>query len=279
MTVSEGFAPAKINLTLHVTGRREDGYHELDSLVVFADIGDRLRLRPSDTTTLTVDGPMAAGVPADDSNLVVRAAKLMGLSADIHLEKHLPNAAGLGGGSGDAAATLKALSEMSGKPIPDGLLGLGADIPVCLHGRAARMRGVGEAITPVAGLPELHAVLVNPKLPVMTKEVFAGLERADNPAMPDSLPDIQTAASMIDWLAEMRNDLEAPAIQAEPVVQQVFDTLAVTPGCHLARMSGSGGTCFGLYSDAETAASAAGRLREQHPSWWVAAVRLNARAS
>jgi 4-diphosphocytidyl-2-C-methyl-D-erythritol kinase len=279
MTGSEGFAPAKINLTLHVTGRREDGFHELDSLVVFADIGDRLHLRPSDTTTLTVDGPMAAGVPADDSNLVVRAAKLMGLSADIHLEKHLPNAAGLGGGSGDAAATLKALSEMSGKPIPDGLLGLGADIPVCLHGRAARMRGVGEAITPVAGLPELHAVLVNPKLPVMTKEVFAGLERADNPAMPDSLPDIQTAASMIDWLAEMRNDLEAPAIQAEPVVQQVFDTLAVTPGCHLARMSGSGGTCFGLYSDAETAASAAGRLREQHPSWWVAAVRLNARAS
>jgi len=279
MTGSEGFAPAKINLTLHVTGRREDGYHELDSLVVFADIGDRLRLRPSDTTTLTVDGPMAAGVPADDSNLVVRAAKLMGLSADIHLEKHLPNAAGLGGGSGDAAATLKALSEMSGKPIPDGLLGLGADIPVCLHGRAARMRGVGEAITPVAGLPELHAVLVNPKLPVMTKEVFAGLERADNPAMPDSLPDVQTAASMIDWLAEMRNDLEAPAIQAEPAVQQVFDTLSVTPGCHLARMSGSGGTCFGLYSDAETAASAAGRLREQHPSWWVAAVRLNARAS
>ena len=279
MTGSEGFAPAKINLTLHVTGRREDGYHELDSLVVFADIGDRLRLRPSDTTTLTVDGPMAAGVPADDSNLVVRASKLMGLSADIHLEKHLPNAAGLGGGSGDAAATLKALSEMSGKPIPDGLLGLGADIPVCLHGRAARMRGVGEAITPVAGLPELHAVLVNPKLPVMTKEVFAGLERADNPAMPDTLPDVQTAASMIDCLAEMRNDLEAPAIQAEPAVQQVFDTLSVTPGCHLARMSGSGGTCFGLYSDAETAASAAGRLREQHPSWWVAAVRLNARAS
>ena len=276
MTASEGFAPAKINLTLHVTGRREDGYHELDTLVVFADIGDRLSLRPSDTTMLTVNGPMAAGVPADASNLVVKAARLMGLSADIHLEKHLPNAAGLGGGSSDAAATLKALSEMSGKPIPDGLLGLGADIPVCLHGRAARMRGVGEAITPVAGLPELHAVLVNPKLPVMTKEVFAGLECAHNPAMPDTLPDFADASALIEWLGEMRNDLEAPAIKAEPVVQQVFDTLSVTPGCHLARMSGSGGTCFGLYSNAETAASAAGRLHEQQPGWWVEAVRLNA---
>ncbi|WP_294619621.1 4-(cytidine 5'-diphospho)-2-C-methyl-D-erythritol kinase [uncultured Roseovarius sp.] len=276
MTASEGFAPAKINLTLHVTGRREDGYHELDSLVVFADIGDRLRLRESETTMLTVDGPMAAGVPADASNLVVKAARLMGLSADIHLEKHLPNAAGLGGGSSDAAATLKALSEMSGKPLPEGLLGLGADIPVCLHGRAARMRGVGEAITPVAGLPELHAVLVNPKLPVMTREVFAGLERADNPAMPEELPKFDDAGALVEWLATMRNDLEAPAMQAEPVIQQVFDVLSVTPGCHLTRMSGSGGTCFGLYSDAETAASAAGRLREQHPSWWVEAVRLNA---
>jgi 4-diphosphocytidyl-2-C-methyl-D-erythritol kinase len=275
MTESEGFAPGKINLTLHVTGRREDGYHELDSLVVFADIGDRLRVRQSDTTMLTVDGSMAAGVPADDSNLVVKAAALMGVAADIHLDKHLPNAAGLGGGSSDAAATLKALAEMSGKPIPEGLLGLGADIPVCLHGRAARMRGVGEIIEPVKGLPVLHAVLVNPKLPVMTRAVFAGLERADNPGMPEVLPDFSKTGALIEWLATMRNDLEAPAMRAEPVIQQVFDVLSVTPGCHLARMSGSGGTCFGLYSDAETAASAAGRLKEQHPGWWVEAVRLN----
>lgn len=276
MTASEAFAPAKINLTLHVTGCLENGYHELDSLVVFADIGDRIRVEASDTTMLTVDGPMAAGVPRDANNLVVKAASLMGVSADIHLEKHLPNAAGLGGGSSDAAATLKALSEVSGKPILDGVLGLGADIPVCLHGQAARMRGVGEAITPLAGLPELHAVLVNPKLPVMTKEVFAGLDRADNPAMPDTLPDFEDATALIEWLATMRNDLEAPAIKAEPVVQQVFDALTVTPGCHLARMSGSGGTCFGLYADAETAAAAAGRLQEQHPGWWVEAVCLNA---
>jgi 4-diphosphocytidyl-2-C-methyl-D-erythritol kinase len=276
MAAIEAFAPAKINLTLHVTGRREDGYHELDSLVVFADIGDRLRVAPSDTTMLTVAGPMAAGVPVDASNLVVKAAGLMGVTADIHLEKHLPNAAGLGGGSSDAAATLATLAELYGRPVPDNLLGLGADIPVCLHGGAARMRGLGEQIAPLAGLPVLHAVLVNPKLPVMTKEVFAGLERTQNPAMPETLPAFKGAGELIEWLATMRNDLEAPATRAEPVVQQVFDTLKVTPGCHLARMSGSGGTCFGLYSDAETAASAAGRLHEQNPGWWVKAVRLNA---
>jgi 4-diphosphocytidyl-2-C-methyl-D-erythritol kinase len=276
MTVIEGFAPAKINLTLHVTGRRADGYHELDSLVVFADIGDRIRVEPSDTTMLTVDGPMAAGVPVDDSNLVVRAAAKMGLAADIHLEKHLPNAAGLGGGSSDAAATLGALSESLGKPVPGDVHSMGADIPVCQVGSAARMRGIGERVEPLLGLPVLHAVLVNPNLPVMTKEVFAGLERPDNAAMPETLPQFGGAGDLIDWLATMRNDLEAPAIKAEPVIQQVFDTLSVTPGCHLARMSGSGGTCFGLYSDAETAASASGRLREKHPGWWVRAVRLNA---
>ncbi|WP_306155080.1 4-(cytidine 5'-diphospho)-2-C-methyl-D-erythritol kinase [Roseovarius sp. MMSF_3281] len=276
MTVSERFAPAKINLTLHVTGRRADGYHELDSLVVFADIGDRLHVARSDTTMLTVDGPMAAGVPADDSNLVVKAAALMGVPADIHLEKHLPNAAGLGGGSSDAAATLNALAELSGRAVPEDVIRLGADIPVCLYGRTARMRGLGEIVEPVTDLPVLHAVLVNPKLPVMTREVFAGLERADNPGMPEALPEFDGASALIEWLATMRNDLEAPAIQAEPVIQQVFDVLSVTPGCLLTRMSGSGGTCFGLYSDAETAASAAGRLQEQQPGWWVEAVRLNA---
>ncbi|MRU16011.1 4-(cytidine 5'-diphospho)-2-C-methyl-D-erythritol kinase [Roseovarius sp. A21] len=276
MTVIEGFAPAKINLTLHVTGRRDDGYHELDSLVVFADIGDRISVRPNGTTMLTVDGPMAAGVPVDDSNLVVRAAAKMGVAAEIHLEKHLPNAAGLGGGSSDAAATFGALAELSGNPVPEDVLGLGADIPVCLYGDAARMRGVGEIVEPVTGLPVLHAVLVNPKLPVMTKEVFAGLDCADNLAMPETLPGFDDAGDFIEWLGTMRNDLEAPAIKAEPVIQQVFDTLSVTPGCHLTRMSGSGGTCFGLYSDAETAASAAGRLHEQQPGWWVEAVRLNA---
>ena len=275
MTVIEGFAPAKINLTLHVTGRRADGYHELDSLVIFADIGDRIKVKPSDTTILTVDGPMAAGVPVDESNLVVRAAAKMDVAADIHLEKHLPNAAGLGGGSSDAAATLTALSELSGKPVPRDVLSLGADIPVCQMRGAARMRGVGERVEPVQGLPVLHAVLVNPNLPVMTKEVFAGLGRPDNAAMPETLPQFDEAGELIDWLATMRNDLEAPAIKAEPVIQQVFDTLSVTPGCDLARMSGSGGTCFGLYSDAETAASASGRLREKHPGWWVRAVRLN----
>lgn len=271
-------APAKVNLTLHVTGRREDGHHILDSLVMFADKGDRITLSPSDTTTLSVDGPLAEGVPVDDSNLMIRAARLMGVSAAMRLRKKLPHAAGIGGGSSDAAATLRALSEFSGKPIPETAIQLGADVPVCLLARTARMRGIGQVVEPVPEMPTLHAVLVNPRLPVLTREVFRRLKKHDNPPMPDELPTGGTAAELIEWLGEMRNDLEAPAIEAEPVIRQVFDTLAVTPGCALARMSGSGGTCFGLYSDAETAASAAGRLKEQHPGWWVTATQLNAPA-
>lgn len=269
-------APAKINLTLHVTGRRPDGYHTLDSLVMFADKGDRIALAPSDVTSLTVDGPLAEGVPLGHGNIMIRAAALMGVSAEMRLKKKLPHAAGIGGGSSDAAATLKALSEFSGKPVPDKAISLGADVPVCLLGRAARMRGIGEVVEPLDDMPVLNAVLVNPKLPVLTAEVFRRLRKSDNPPMPEALPQGLSNIELIEWLKGMRNDLEAPAIEAEPVIKQVFDTLEVTPGCMLTRMSGSGGTCFGLYSDAETAASAAGRLKQEYPGWWVTAVRLNA---
>ncbi|WP_412504442.1 4-(cytidine 5'-diphospho)-2-C-methyl-D-erythritol kinase [Roseovarius sp. SYSU LYC5161] len=274
--MAEVFAPAKINLTLHVTGRREDGYHELDSLVMFADIGDRITVTRDAAPRLVVTGPMAGGVPTDDRNLVRRAADLIGVPADMTLEKNLPHAAGLGGGSSDAAAALKALTRLGNRDLPDNLLALGADVPVCLAGTAARVRGVGEAVTPIAELPVLHAVLVNPKLPVLTAEVFRRLARSCNPPMPDALPAFPRAGDMIDWLRGMRNDLEKPAIEAEPVIEQVFATLKKTPGCQLTRMSGSGGTCFGLYGDAETAAAAAGRLRESYPGWWVTATRLNA---
>ncbi|WP_320178236.1 4-(cytidine 5'-diphospho)-2-C-methyl-D-erythritol kinase [Roseovarius pacificus] len=278
MTTIEAFAPAKVNLTLHVTGQRADGYHALDSLVVFAGIGDTVRVSQAETPSLTVGGPMAAGVPTDRSNLVMKAARLMDVAADIHLEKRLPAAAGLGGGSSDAAATVSALARLTGQPLPDAgdLLRLGADVPVCLQQSTARMRGVGEDVIPLPGLPELHAVLVNPGLPVMTQQVFAGLAERTNPPMPDPLPNFTSTAALIEWLAGMRNDLEAPAIAAQPVINQVFDTLKVTPGCLLTRMSGSGGTCFGLYGDAETASSAAGRLQEAYPSWWVVATVLNA---
>lgn len=276
MTVVEAFVPAKVNLTLHVTGQRDDGYHLIDSLAVFADVGDRLRITLPGNHRLTVEGPMADGVPVDDSNLVLRAARMTGVRADVVLEKHLPVASGLGGGSGDAAATLRVLAGFAGRPVPGNGIELGADLPLCMLGQTARVTGVGDTVTPLPGLPALDAVLVNPKLPVLTSQVFSGLRQKQNPAMPESLPSFHGAADLIDWLTRQRNDLEAPAIEAQPVIGQVFETLQKTPGCLLARMSGSGGTCFGLYQDAETAGSAAGRLAEAFPGWWVVATRLNA---
>ena len=276
MTAVEAFAPAKINLTLHVTGRRGDGHHELDSLVMFADIGDRVSAAAAQTTWLSVEGPMAAGVPGDESNTVMRAARVMGVNADLRLEKNLPPAAGIGGGSSDAAATLRALSRLSGRPVPEDTHRIGADVPVCVLARTARMRGLGDIVEPVDGMPMLHVVLVNAHVPVLTVEVFRRLGRHENPAMPEELPRDLDAAGLAAWLKEMRNDLQEAAIAAEPVIAQVFSTLEATPGCMLARMSGSGGTCFGLYNDAETAASAEGRLRESFPAWWVKTARLNA---
>lgn len=275
MTTVEAFVPAKVNLTLHVTGQRDDGYHTLDSLAMFADIGDRMTITMPGDYKLTVEGPMAEGVPGDESNLVLRAARMMRINADIRLEKHLPNAAGLGGGSGDAAATLRVLSGFSGKPVPGDGIELGADVPLCLQSEAARVSGIGDTVTPVPNLPPLHAVLVNPRLPVLTAEVFKRLKHKVNRPMPDEIPAFDTSAELIAWLRGMRNDLQEPAIEAEPVIRQVFETLEKTPGCQLARMSGSGGTCFGIYKDAETAGSAAGRLQESFPSWWVQATRLN----
>ncbi|MFD0859027.1 4-(cytidine 5'-diphospho)-2-C-methyl-D-erythritol kinase [Roseovarius aquimarinus] len=275
--VIEVLAPAKINLTLHVTGQREDGYHLLDSLVMFADLGDRITVRAADDTSLEIIGPMAEKTPHGTDNLVLRAADLMGVTAHITLDKHLPIAAGIGGGSSDAAATLRALSQLSGRDIPEDVLSLGADTRVCCaatHG-AARMSGIGDKVVGAPGLPELHAVLVNPNVPCETARVYRNLKNRENAAMPDELPQDCDAAELIGWLTGQRNDLQEAAIEAEPVIAQIFAALEVTPGCLLTRMSGSGATCFGLYADAETAASAAGRLHQTHPGWWVSAARLN----
>jgi len=276
MTAVKAHAPAKINLTLHVTGRRSDGYHLLDSLVVFADFGDLITVRPATVSRLAVTGPMAAGVPVDADNLVLKAAALIDVTADITLEKHLPSAAGIGGGSSDAAATLRALCDMTGVAMPRDVLVLGADVPVCLAPRAARMRGIGEDVTPLAGVPPLYAVLVNPRVVVSTPGIFAGLTQRDNPAMSDPLPTWADAAAFMCWLGEQRNDLQGPAIAAEPIIAEVLEALLDTPGCQLARMSGSGATCFGLYDRAESAAAAAGRLAQDRPGWWAKATRLNA---
>ena len=222
MTAAEGFAPAKINLTLHVTGQRDDGYHLLDSLVMFADVGDKLTVSLDDTPKLSVTGPMANGVPTDESNLVRRAASLMGVSAHIVLDKHLPHAAGLGGGSSDAATTLRVLSRLTDTPVPDDVSALGADVPVCLGNGPARMQGIGETLTALHDLPSLHAVLVNPGVAMHTPEVFNALAQKHNSPMPGTIPEGLNPTTFIDWLRGMRNDLETPAIAMAPAIAQVL---------------------------------------------------------
>ncbi len=270
---ARAFAPAKVNLALHVTGHRADGYHLLDSLVVFADLGDRISVLPSTELSLSVSGPRAAGVPTDDSNLVLRAARGMGITgAAIHLEKHLPAAAGIGGGSSDAAATLRALAEASGMALPpDRGLSLGADVPVCLLARPCRMQGIGEDVTQVPALPSMHLVLVNPGVSVPTGPVFQGLQRKNNPPMPADFPRWRDAAGFAVWLSRQRNDLEPPARALAPVITQVLADLQGADGCLLARMSGSGATCFGIYADPAQAEHAARSIGATHPEWWCRA--------
>ena len=270
---AEEFAPAKINLALHVTGRRGDGLHLLDSLVAFASVGDRLTARLSDTPALTVTGPMAAGVPADAGNLVLRAAEFIGVTASFTLEKHLPAAAGIGGGSSDAAAALRLLARLTGKPVPGGTEALGADVPVCLAPRATRMRGIGERLERVA-LPPLPAVLVNPRVEVPTGAVFSALARKDNPPM-GPVPAFAGPADVAAWLAAQRNDLEAPALAAEPAIAEVLARLRALPSVRLARMSGSGATCFALFDSIEEARAAATALRRDKPGWWISDTLLS----
>jgi 4-diphosphocytidyl-2-C-methyl-D-erythritol kinase len=269
------FAPAKVNLCLHVTGRRADGYHLLDSLVVFAAVGDRITVAPAGDLTLAITGPQAANLPVADDNLVLRAARAFraGQGATITLEKHLPVASGIGGGSADAAAALRALARLWQRPLPDAL-SLGADVPVCLSGRPARMQGIGDRVSLLPhALPPMWIVLVNPMIALPTPAVFAALTDPANPALSD-LPAFATAKDMADWLCHTRNDLEPPAMRVAPVIADVKAALAATDACLLARMSGSGATCFGLYASPDHATAAARSLRQKAPAWWVAEAPL-----
>lgn len=266
------FAPAKINLCLHVTGRRADGYHLLDSMVVFAGVGDRVSATLEGPPSLTVEGPMAAGLSGEGDNLVLRAGRAMGVSARIVLEKHLPVSSGIGGGSADAAATLRLLSRLTGRPLPEAeaVLALGADVPVCLAGRPVRMTGIGEGLAPLPALPEVWLVLANPGVAVSTPAIFRALARADNAPLPRDLPRLKTAAELAAFLTMQRNDLEPPAITLEPVIARVKAALTAQAGCLMARMSGSGATCFGLFADPLSAHAAARAIRAAEPGWWVA---------
>jgi len=275
--ISEAFAPAKINLTLHVTGRRTDGFHLLDSLVAFATVGDRVTVTPAAAWSLQVTGPMAAGVPVDDGNLTLRAARMSdGAPCAITLDKHLPLASGIGGGSADAAATLQALVALDGRALPPDLTRLGADVPVCLRATPCRMSGIGETLDDVPGLPPIHAVLANPRVAVPTPDVFARLTEKSNPPMPKFLPDWPDTRAFARWLVTQRNDLEQPARDIAPVIGAVLSRLTATDGCLLTRMSGSGATCFGIYDTALLATRAAESLRARHPEWWVVTTRLGA---
>ncbi|APX89557.1 4-(cytidine 5'-diphospho)-2-C-methyl-D-erythritol kinase [Brevirhabdus pacifica] len=277
------YAPAKINLTLHVTGRRDDGYHFLDSLVAFVSTGDILHAEPAAPGELLLDlaGPFGATVPAGDDNLVLRAARFLAAECEarplpgarLTLEKFLPPASGIGGGSADAAAAIRALSRLWGVPLPEGaaLVSLGADVPVCLASRPARMRGIGQTLGAVPPLPEFHMVLVNPGVEVPTPMVFGGLSACGNEPMTDRIPRFGTAWDLVTWMHLQRNDLEAPAIARAPVIRDAILALSGTTDCMLARMSGSGATCFGMFETAHAARAAARAIRRAHPRWWVEA--------
>jgi 4-diphosphocytidyl-2-C-methyl-D-erythritol kinase len=282
-------APAKLNLYLHVVGRRDDGYHLLDSLAAFAAVGDELAFAPAAGLSLTIDGPFARDLAVDDSNLVLRAARALAAEAGrppaaaIRLTKRLPVASGIGGGSADAAATLRALDRLWDTDLPPArlariALALGADVPVCLTGVPSFFGGVGEEIALAGPLPPAHLVLVNPGKPLATAAVFRA--RAGDPGggrfsaadrWATELPDAVALAGM---LAQRRNDLTDAAITLVPEIADVLTALERQAACLLARLSGSGATCFGLFGSRGEAREAAAAIASAHPAWWVVATHL-----
>ncbi|MGH1331851.1 MAG: 4-(cytidine 5'-diphospho)-2-C-methyl-D-erythritol kinase [Paracoccaceae bacterium] len=281
---TKAIARAKINLCLHLTGLRADGYHLLESLVVFAEFGDLLEVAPSDQLSLTVAGPFAKGVPADGRNLVLQAGEhlrdLRGVKAgaSIHLEKHLPHGGGIGGGSSDAACAIGLLADLWGvAPLNESeALLLGADIPVCLHApQPMKMCGIGEALSPAPNLPECWLVLANPGVEVPTAKAFALYDsRYDFSAQ--GMAPMHWGAAPQDfsaWLLAQRNDLVKVAVDPSlaPIVTDVLAALRATKGNAASQMSGSGSTCWGLYFNAQEAQSAARTLAADHPDWWVRA--------
>jgi 4-diphosphocytidyl-2-C-methyl-D-erythritol kinase len=286
-------APAKVNLTLRVLARRADSYHELESLVVFAAFGDRLSFSRDGDLALTVRGPTAAAAGEGGDNLVLKAARALAarrpglVFGTFDLDKRLPVAAGLGGGSSDAAAALRLLAEANRISRDDAALyaaarATGADVPVCLDPRPRIMRGIGEGLAaPLAALPPLPAVLVNPGVALPTKAVFAGWKASAAasvaPLDEAALKNLRSAHELVGLLAEQTNDLEPPAIALQPSVADVLTALRERPGCMLARMSGSGATCFGLFATNDEAEATEKAVSISHPNWWAKATMFGGR--
>jgi 4-diphosphocytidyl-2-C-methyl-D-erythritol kinase len=289
-------APAKVNLTLHVSARRPDGYHEIESLVAFAGIGDALSFTPDDTLSLVVLGPAASACGDVSDNLVLKAARALAERIDglrlglFLLSKRLPVAAGLGGGSSDAAAALRLLAHANGLAPGDARVlqaakATGADVPVCLDPKPRLMRGIGEILSGAIALTPMPAVLVNPGVALATRDVFAELDEPLNSAglsrsgaqlqeQQDWAARARERRTLFSTLAQERNDLENPAIRLCPAIGRVLELLRSQAGCTLARMSGSGATCFGLFASREAARAAARNIRAAHPAWWVRATTL-----
>lgn len=273
-------APAKINLYLHITGKREDGYHLLDSLVVFADTGDEITVAPADDVSLSIEGEFASAVGNDEDNLVLRAARLLQQDAKvptgaaITLTKHLPVAAGLGGGSSDAATTLKLLSQLWGlsytvEALSALALPLGSDLPVCLYAQPAFMSGIGDVVDAALATPPLYMLLVNPRKGLSTPDVYGAYVHEERQSEP-----LMLGSSLIASLKDMRNDLQRPAISLCSKIGEVLLELDTQINCEVARLCGSGATCYGLFSDKASCERAADTIRREHPDWWLAPVSI-----
>ena len=279
-------APAKINLFLHVGNRRPDRYHALQSLIAFAEIGDRFEFTLADDIGLTISGPFAVQTPTGDGNLVIKAARALkevtpyGPGVAIGMQKNLPVASGIGGGSADAAATLRGLNLLWGLGLCEERLleiaiGLGSDVPACVLSRPCWMEGRGERVTLTPALPQVSAILVNPGVMLSTPEVFGALNaRTGIEAMQPPQADISTLWDLVAYLNDAANDLEAPACRLRPEIDDVLDALNEEPGCVMSQMSGSGATCFGLFDSHQFAVGAAERIALDHPHWWVRATRI-----
>ena len=278
------FAPAKINLFLHVGERRSDGYHELESLVVFADVGDELLIEPAKSFSLALDGPFGGKLANEQDNLIAKAARALGAKAGrspdvrITLTKNLPVASGIGGGSADAAAALRGLVQFWDLKIPHDELhtiaeSLGSDVPACLLSETLWMTGRGEGIEPVPGLPPAPLVLVNPGVAVSTARIFANLKNRVGVGQAAKPKADLSVLALADYFKSNRNDLEKPARETAPAIDEVLQAISHS-GALRARMSGSGATCFGLFADDKSAGAAAAKIAEDHPDWWVKKARI-----